>query len=70
MVRRHPKAAVQPLAVDLETAGQLLGIGRTTAYGLAASGRLPTVRVAGRRRVPIKAIEALLDEATAPPLAG
>jgi excisionase family DNA binding protein len=51
------------LAVSVETAGRLLSISRGLAYELAASGRLPTVRLGRRLLVPRAALERLLAEA-------
>lgn len=47
------------VATDVETAGSVLGIGRTTAYSLARSGKfpVPVLRI-GRRYV--VAVEGLL----------
>jgi excisionase family DNA binding protein len=39
------------------------GLSRSTAYKLMATGKLKTVRVGGRRLVPIEAAEALLKAA-------
>jgi predicted site-specific integrase-resolvase len=36
------------------------GISRATAYKLMRAGKLKTVRVAGRRLIPVEAAEALL----------
>jgi hypothetical protein len=43
-----------PVMVDVLTAARVLGIGRTTAYGLARSGEFPcpVVRVGGAYKVP------------------
>ncbi|MXQ63142.1 helix-turn-helix domain-containing protein [Actinomadura rayongensis] len=42
-----------PVCVDLVTAGRVLGVGRTTAYQLARTGRFPcqVLRVGGGYRV-------------------
>jgi hypothetical protein len=52
--RKWTQAEVRQLGVvtDVETAASVLGIGRTTAYGLARSGSfpVPVLRV-GRRYV-------------------
>jgi predicted DNA-binding transcriptional regulator AlpA len=47
---------------DVETAGAILGIGRTKAYELAKNGQFPTrvLRIGRRYLVPIPAILALL----------
>lgn len=39
-----------------EQAAQLLGVGRTTLYGLLRSGALRSVRVGRLRRIPVSAI--------------
>jgi hypothetical protein len=51
-----------PVTVDLLTAGRALGIGRTTAYGLARTDRFPcpVLRVGGSYRVPTVGILRLL----------
>ena len=45
----------------VEEAGQILGIGRNTAYALAKSGRLPTIRLGRRLLVPKAALDRLLE---------
>jgi excisionase family DNA binding protein len=51
-----------PVVVDLLTAARVLGIGRTTAYGLARAGEFPcpVVRVGGTYRVPTAGLLRLL----------
>ena len=49
--------------LKIEEAAQILGIGRQTAYSLANSGRLPTLRLGRRLVVPIAALERMLAEA-------
>lgn len=43
---------------DVETAGSILGVGRTTAYMLAKSGRFPVrvLRVGHRYVVPVRGV--------------
>ena len=55
------RSAPERMAVSIGEAADLLGIGRSLAYELARNGRLPTVAVGGRRRVPLKALERLLE---------
>ena len=43
----------------------VLGISRTTAYECVHSGELPALRLGGRIVVPIQAIDALLESASA-----
>ncbi|GAA4102244.1 helix-turn-helix transcriptional regulator [Nonomuraea soli] len=49
--------------VSLLAAGRLLGMGRTKAYRLAASGEFPcrVLRIGGRYAVPVRGLRALLD---------
>jgi excisionase family DNA binding protein len=57
-------AETKSLTVTVDEAAELLGISRTLAYELVASGELPHLRL-GRRRIviPWKALEALVDSA-------
>jgi excisionase family DNA binding protein len=45
----------------VEEAGTLLGVCRNTAYALAKSGELPTIRLGRRLLVPKAALDALLS---------
>jgi excisionase family DNA binding protein len=45
----------------VEEVGQILGLGRNTAYALAKSGRLPTIRLGRRLLVPKTALDRLLE---------
>jgi excisionase family DNA binding protein len=58
---------IEPLAVSVEEAAQLLGIGRSLAYEAARRGELRTVRLGRRLLVPVAAIEHLLTETEAVP---
>jgi hypothetical protein len=51
-----------PPALDIVTAGRLLGIGRTTAYQLARHDRfpVPVLRIGGGYKVPTAPLLALL----------
>jgi excisionase family DNA binding protein len=62
----------QRLTYTVEEAGQLLGIGRGSAYQAARAGELPTVRLGRRLLVPRAALTSLLNasEPTANGLAG
>lgn len=63
--RRWTVEAVRDLGVttDVETAGAVLGIGRTKAYELAKSGQFPVkvLRVGRRYLVPVQALLHLVD---------
>jgi excisionase family DNA binding protein len=48
-------------AVSITEAALLLGIGRSTAYSSVIAGDIPSVRVGGRKLVPVRALERLLD---------
>jgi hypothetical protein len=50
------------MTTDVETAGAILGIGRTKAYELAKNGEFPVkvLRIGRRYVVPIPALMALL----------
>lgn len=51
-----------PVMLDVPSAGQMLGIGRTRAYRLARSGKFPCrmLRIGGTWRVPTAGVLALL----------
>jgi excisionase family DNA binding protein len=51
------------LAISVVEAGRRLGIGRSAAYAAAANGQLPVIRIGGLLRVPLRALERLLDAA-------
>lgn len=50
------------LTLNVPEAGELLGISRSTAYALANSGHLPTIRLGKRILVPRQALERLLED--------
>jgi excisionase family DNA binding protein len=56
----------QPRLLRVDEAARLLGIGRSLAYDLIRSGRLRSIKIGGRRLVPLAAIDeaiaALLEE--------
>ena len=54
-----------PLVVDVPVAGAMAGLSRVRSYAAAKDGSMPTIRVAGRLKVPLKAWKARLNgEAT------
>ena len=59
----------KPLLVSVEKAAEMLGIGRVLCYQLIACGELVSVKIKGRRLVPVAAIHAyirrLMDESAA-----
>ncbi len=58
------RPAVQPKAVSVDDAAQLLGLCRSSLYDLLAAGRIRSVKVGSRRLVPTAAIDQFLG---APP---
>ncbi len=53
-----------PLLYHVEEAARILGIGRSKAYQLAASGGIPTVRIGKSVRIPAAALEAWIERNT------
>ena len=51
-----------PLALGVEEAARLLGVGRSTMLLLLNTAKVRSVRVGGRRLVPTKALESFLDQ--------
>ena len=45
-----------PLTLTVEEAGQILRVGRNTAYELVRYGKLPSVRVGKQIRIPRQAL--------------
>ena len=41
-----------PLTLDITSAGKLADLGRGRSYAAAADGSMPTIKVAGRNKVP------------------
>lgn len=54
------------LVLDVPEAGRLLNLSRATAYALAATGVIPTIRLGKRLVVPRKALEELLASVRKP----
>jgi excisionase family DNA binding protein len=47
------------------TAATMLSISKSLAYELVKQGRIPTIRLSGHLRVPVRALEQLIDELAA-----
>jgi hypothetical protein len=59
LVEELPKTLSVP-----EAGWKYFGIGRNSAYAAAAAGQIPTVRIGKILRVPVRALERMLDAAT------
>jgi excisionase family DNA binding protein len=55
------RPAPAPLAVSVEEAARLIGVGRSKMFALVRSGEVRSVRAGGRRLVPIRALEEFLE---------
>ena len=53
----------EPKTMSVPEAGELLGLGRDAAYEAAKRGEIPALRFGRLLRVPIVAIERLLEQA-------
>jgi excisionase family DNA binding protein len=51
-------AAIRPLAVTIEQAAKMLGVGRATLYKLVMRGEIASFTVGRARRIAIVALEA------------
>lgn len=60
--KSEPQTEVRRTYTVVE-AGRILGVSRNTAYTLAASGQLPTIRLGRRLVVPSQALDRLLASA-------
>jgi excisionase family DNA binding protein len=59
---REPARPNEPLAYRVNEFCRVIGLGRTSVYGLIADGTLPTVKIRGRRLIPRDAALALLSK--------
>jgi hypothetical protein len=54
----------KPKTLDVPTAGRrYFELGRAAAYLAAARGQIPTIRIGRKLRVPVVALERMLEEA-------
>ena len=60
-------SADAPLTISVPEAGkQYFGLSRNAAYEAAARGDLPVIRIGRLLRVPVRALEKMLDRASEP----
>ena len=52
---------VEPLAVGVEVAADMLGIGRSSVFILLNDGLLASVKIGKRRLIPVAELRAFLD---------
>jgi excisionase family DNA binding protein len=50
-----------------EAGKRYFGLSRNAAYDAAARGEIPTIRIGRLLRVPVRAMEQMLDRASEPP---
>ena len=56
-----------PKTISVPEAGRLyFGLGRNASYAAATRGDIPTICIGRLKRVPVRAMEARLDKASAP----
>ncbi len=48
--------------ISVPEAGRDLGLSRNSAYAAAARGEIPTIRIGRKLRVPVQALERMLEE--------
>lgn len=53
------------LVIDVVEAGRRLGISRSAAYQAVHAGQIPSVRIGRLIRVPLVALQRMLDQASA-----
>lgn len=53
------------LLLRIDEAARLLGLGRSKAYELVASGELPAVRIGRARRIPVAGLQAWVERRVA-----
>ena len=54
--------------LSVERSAEILGVSRTTVFGLLGSGELTSMRVRGRRLIPMSAVNDFLRRAASAPL--
>lgn len=59
--RTSPEGSTTAVLVTVKEAGRMLGVGRTTAYELIASGDLEVVHIGRCARVPVQSVIELVE---------
>ncbi|HMF19278.1 MAG TPA: hypothetical protein VKE98_18875 [Gemmataceae bacterium] len=61
---RRQRAKAEPLTISVPEAGRrYFGLSKNGSYDAAARGEIPTIKIGKLRRVPIRAMERMLDAA-------
>jgi excisionase family DNA binding protein len=60
--RKRTMPQVEPLLVTIPQVATMLGLGRTKVYDLIEREGLPSIKLGTARRVPVKALQAWLDQ--------
>lgn len=55
---------MEKLALRIEEACKLVGIGRTKGYELCATGQWPTIRIGRSVRIPLEGLKRWIDDQT------
>jgi excisionase family DNA binding protein len=55
------QATLSPIAVSIDAAAKMIGLGRTSFYKLLASGEIKSVRCGGRVLIPVDQLTALIE---------
>ena len=55
---------IEPKTMTVPEAGKVLGLGRGASYAAAERGEIPTIRIGRLLKVPVRALEAMLEAAT------
>ncbi|MEQ9335157.1 helix-turn-helix domain-containing protein [Thalassobaculum sp.] len=58
---KQQQIAPERVAVSIDDAAAMAGIGRTTLYAALARGGLPSLKIGKRRLVQVEALKAWLD---------
>lgn len=59
----------RPLAIGVDRAGHLLGLGRTKIFELLAMGQLTKIKIGRRTLVTLESLDALIERSTVRPAA-
>lgn len=63
---RSPKIGPpQRLLLSIDEVADVLGVSPSTVYGMMRTGTLPYIRIGGRRKVPVDAVDRLAREGAA-----